>query len=46
LKIINEAVDSVRRAEAKTNPLLKKTRYIFLKNEENLTDSQRQKKRS
>lgn len=44
LKIINEAVDHVRRAEAKTNPLLRKTRYIFLKNEENLTDTQRAKK--
>lgn len=44
LKIINEAVDDVRREEAKTNPLLKKTRYIFLKNEANLTDKQRAKK--
>lgn len=44
LKIINEAVDVVRREESKTNPLLKKTRYIFLKNEENLTKKQREKK--
>ena len=44
LKIINEAVDAVRREEAKTNPLLKKTRYIFLKNEANLTAAQRAKK--
>lgn len=44
LKIINEAVDAVRREEAKTNPLLKKTRYIFLKNQENLTAAQRAKK--
>lgn len=44
LKIINEAVDEVRREEAKTNPLLKKTRYIFLKNETSLTDKQRAKK--
>jgi transposase len=44
LKIINEAVDDVWREEAKTNPLLKKTRYIFLKNEANLTDTQRAKK--
>lgn len=40
------AVDEVRRAEArelkKTNPeLLKRTRYIWLKNPENLTDKQR-----
>ena len=44
LKIINEAVDDVRREEAKTNPLLKKTRYIFLKNEASLTEKQRAKK--
>jgi transposase len=44
LKIINDAVDAVRREEAKTNPLLKKTRYIFLKNHGNLTASQRAKK--
>lgn len=44
LKIINEAVDEVRRAEAKTNPLLKGARYIFLKNEKNLTVKQQEKK--
>jgi transposase len=44
LKIINEAVDEVRREEAKTNPLLKGSRYIFLKNELNLTAKQREKK--
>lgn len=41
-----EAVDTVRKQEAcelkKTNPdLLKRTRYIWLKNPENLTDKQR-----
>ena len=40
LKLINEAVDQVRREEAKTNPLLKGNRYIFLKNEKNLTKNQ------
>jgi len=44
LKIINEAVDEVRREEAKTNPLLANSRYVFLKNEKNLTEKQRQKK--
>lgn len=43
---LNMAVDQVRRDEArelrKTNPeLLKRTRYIWLKNPENLTDTQR-----
>lgn len=44
LKLINEAVDKVRRAEAATNPLLKGTRYIFMKNEVNLTAKQKQQK--
>ncbi len=44
LKLINEAVDKGRRAEAATNPLLKGTRYIFMKNEANLTVKQKQEK--
>ena len=43
LKIINEAVDKVRRAEAKENDLLKNTRYIFLKNHKSLTKMQSKK---
>ena len=42
LKIINEGVDTVRREESKDNPLLKGNRYIFLKNEGNLTKEQRE----
>lgn len=41
IKIINEAVDSVRREEAKTNPLLAGARYALLKNESNLTAKQK-----
>jgi transposase len=44
LKIINEAVDEVRREEAKTNPLLRGARYVFLKNDANLTARQKEKK--
>lgn len=44
MKIINEAVDEVRREEAKTNPILAGSRYVFLKNDVNLTEKQRQKK--
>jgi transposase len=44
LKIINEGVDAVRRAEASTTPLLKNARYVFLKNEANLTAKQKEKK--
>lgn len=39
VKIINEAVDKVRRAERK--PILKGTRYLWLRNPENLSDRQR-----
>lgn len=46
LKLINEAVDDIRRTEAKHNPLLKGTRYIFLKNDKNLTQAQRDTKAS
>jgi transposase len=44
LKLINEAVDKVRRAEASSNPVLTGLRYIFLKNEVNLTEKQKLKK--
>lgn len=44
LKIINTGVDKVRRAEAIDNPLLKNSRYVFLKNDINLTAKQRVKK--
>ncbi len=43
LKVINEGVDKVRREESATEPLLKKTKYIFLKNNENLTKDQTEK---
>jgi transposase len=36
----NEAVDTVRRAEAKTRPELKRSRYAWLKNDANLTVKQ------
>ena len=41
LKIINEAVDKVRREEVGTNKLLKGTKYIWLKNSKNLTVKQK-----
>ncbi len=44
IKIINEGVDRVRRAEVKENPMLKGTRYLFLKNEQPLSQKQQQKK--
>ena len=37
---LNEAVDEVRRAEQKENPVLTKTRYVWLKNRANLTVKQ------
>ena len=46
LKIINEAVDKVRRSEVADNPVLRGMRYIFLKNECNLTANQLKQKQS
>ena len=43
MKIINHAVDCVRKEEARGTPLLKRTRYIFLKNEANLKSHERKK---
>jgi transposase len=40
MKILNEAVDQVRREEQKDRPELTKSRYIWLKNESNLKSSQ------
>jgi len=36
----NKAVDQVRRTETKKNPALKGSRYVWLKNPENLTEKQ------
>lgn len=43
LKIINDAVDKVRKKEAATFGILKNTKYIFLKNSRNLTERQSKK---
>ena len=43
MKIINEAVDRVRRAEQKERPELKGTKYLWLKNIKNLTKNQKEK---
>jgi transposase len=40
-KIVNEAVDQVRREEIVTNTILKKTRFLWLTNPKNLTRAQR-----
>ena len=42
MKIINTAVDEVRKQESKDQDILKGTRYIFLKNKKNLTQKQTQ----
>jgi transposase len=46
LKIINEAVDRVRKEEAKTTPALKGARYAILKNAQNLTKKQKEQRES
>jgi len=40
LKLLNTAVDEVRREEQRTEPSLKSTRYMWLKNPGNLTNAQ------
>jgi transposase len=42
VKIVNDAVDAVRREEQKSRPELKRTRYAWLKNETNLSTGQRE----
>jgi transposase len=43
IQALNKAQDEVRRTEQKQNPLLKRSRYIWLKNPENLTAEQKKK---
>ncbi len=43
IKLMNDAVDAVRREEQKGEPLLKKTRYLWLKNEENHEEKSRER---
>jgi transposase len=40
IKQLNEAIDEIRRQETKINPCLKGSRYVWLKNPENLTARQ------
>ncbi|NJO56719.1 MAG: ISL3 family transposase, partial [Rhodospirillales bacterium] len=41
MKLIGEAVDKVRRTETKSRPELKGSRYLWLKNDVNLTSAQK-----
>ncbi|WP_231633131.1 ISL3 family transposase [Numidum massiliense] len=41
MKMVNEAVDDVRKEEQKQTPELHKTKYIWLKNEDMLTNDQK-----
>ena len=43
MKLINEALDKVRKREVTRNEILKKSKYLFLKNRENLKESQKSK---
>ncbi len=46
IKHMNEAIDETRREEVKTNGELKRTRYLWLKNDKNLSEAQKAKKES
>jgi transposase len=41
MKMVNEALDKVRRQEQASQPELKHSRYVWLKNQENLTEKQK-----
>lgn len=43
IKLINAAVDEVRRGEVASHPVLKRARYVVLKNNGNLTERERVK---
>jgi transposase len=43
MKLVNKALDEVRRQEQAELPMLKKTRYLWLKNQGNLTENQQEK---
>lgn len=43
MKLLNEALDHVRRTEQNEQPGLKKTRYLWLKNQQNLKPDQQEK---
>ena len=43
MKILNNAVDTVRKEEVKANPILKESKYVFLKNAENLKEKEKKK---
>ena len=43
MKTINEALDAVRKRETRKNEVLKKSKYLFLKNRENLKKEQEEK---
>ena len=42
MKVINEALDKVRKSEVLEEPILKQSRYIWLKNKSNLKEEQKQ----
>lgn len=43
VKYLNKGIDDTRKKEVKTEPLLKKAKYVMLKNSEDLTDKERAK---
>ena len=42
MKVINEALDKVRKSEVSEQPILKRTRYLWLKNQCNLKEEQKE----
>ncbi|MCY9664437.1 transposase [Paenibacillus alginolyticus] len=46
MMMVNEAVDEVRKAEQKEEPQLKRTKFLWLKNEANLKEKQKEELQS
>jgi transposase len=45
MKVLNKAVDEVRKRELAANPILKNSKYVLLKNKSNLTVKQQNKRK-
>lgn len=42
IKVVNEALDKVRKSEVREQPILRKTKYLWLKNKNKLKESQKE----
>ncbi len=43
IKVVNDAEDAIRKEEVRNNPVFKGSRYLFLKNRQNLAKKKRRR---